>query len=439
MASKQKTNACLWVPRFWPAMGGTELHTRELAKVLSADHNVSVITHSTTSEVSGCPLEKDASYTVACSYLDEKVRVERLSINLLARSILQVLSNLHHQFKLIRLIYSGVFYFSLLRHSSFLAKNADVIHFIYNGLTDSAMLAAAVAKRRNIPFVFTPNILDTSTQQHAWNSMRFKYLYKSATRIIALTQFEADWLESQNISREKITVIPYGPILKGKPDARRFRQKTDTGDTRIVLFLSRIVLLKGYDLLLEACSQVWLKHPETRIVFMGPATPDAREAILASADPRILLIEEFDQGVKADALAACDLLCVPSRRESLGVVYIEAALNAKPVVALKLPVLQEVIEDGKDGILVEESPKCVADAVVSLLDAPKMAVQMGQLGYIKSREKFNWQNAKSQISNVYSEVIDEHRNGTSVDNTNPWTAPACERSPRHHPLSSNKD
>lgn len=390
-------------------MGGTELHTRELAKVLSTDHLVRVITHSTTSEVSGCPLEKEIINSIAESYLDGLIRVDRMSVNPLARLLLLPLAYLHRRLKLVRIVYSSVFFSCQFRRSLALTKNATVIHFIYNGLTDSAVLAASIAKRHNIPFVFTPNILDTSSERHAWNSARFKYLYQSASRIIALTHHEADWLEKLNIPRNKITVIPYGPILQGEPDAYRFRKMTHTGDEKIVLFLSRIVLLKGYDLLLEASTLVWRKHPDTRIIFMGPATHEARKAILASADPRILLIEEFDQDVKADALAACDVLCVPSRKESLGVVFIEAAFNSKPVIALKLPVLHEVIDHGKTGLLVDESAVCVADAVVSLLDEPEKAAQMGHLACQNAISRFNWTDVKSKMSNVYSAVIDERK------------------------------
>ena len=410
MTENQKTDAFLWVPRYWPAMGGTELHTRELANVMCGDHNVSVITHSTISELSNSTLEKDANDSTDSSYLDGSVRVNRIRMNPIAKPILKALAGLHRRFKFIRLIYSSVFCVSLFKRSSDLTKNADVIHFIYNGLTDSAMLAAAVAKHRKIPFVFTPNILDTSSRKHAWNSTRFKHLYKSASRIIALTQHEANWLESQNVPRNKIKVIPYGPILQGNPNASRFREMTKTGDAKVILFLSRIVQLKGYDLLLGACHQIWQAHPDAHIIFMGPATPDARQAILATADSRILLIEDFDQNVKADALAACDLLCVPSRKESLGVVYIEAAFNAKPVVALKLPVLHEVIEHQKDGYLVDESAACVAEAVVSLLDHPEKSKLMGQSGKVKAEKKFNWANVRAHVSNVYSDVIIEQKN-----------------------------
>lgn len=413
MADDSRTKAIVWVPRYWPAMGGTELHTRELASVLSIDHNVNVITQCTTSEETRFTLEHDANSRTDDTYTDGPVTVHRVCTNNFVKPILTKLASRHRESKLVRLLYTGVFFSSLYSRSSQVARNSDLIHFVYNGLTDSAMLAAIIAKRHNIPFVFTPNILDTSDKKNAWNSTRFKYLYKSATRIIALTPHEAEWLVEQNVPRNKISIVPYGPILHADPDGSRFRRATGVGDAKIVLFLSRIIPLKGYKLVLEACHQIWAKHPDARVIFMGPATTESRNSILESGDCRILLLEKFDQRTKADALAACDLLCVPSRKESLGVVYIEAAYNAKPVVALNLSVLHGVIEHEKDGFLVEESASSVAEAVIKLLSNPEMSRQMGQYGKTKAMEKFNWENVKTHITKIYREVIAERRHRPS--------------------------
>lgn len=232
MTDRRKTNALLWVPRYWPAMGGTELHTRELANALSSSHKINILTHCTTSETSEASLEHDVNTSVGSIVTDGSVTVNRLCIGNLAKPISTLLAAQYRRLKIARVIYSVVFFRSLYRRSNTFAENSNLIHFVYNGLTDSAMLAAAVAKRRNIPFVLTPNILDTSDQKHAWNSTRFKYLYKSASRIIALTQHEAEWLVKQNIPRDKISVVPYGPILHGQPDGLRFRRMSKTGDAK---------------------------------------------------------------------------------------------------------------------------------------------------------------------------------------------------------------
>jgi glycosyltransferase involved in cell wall biosynthesis len=394
-------------------MGGTELHTRKLANALSIDHNICVVTQCSTSENSSISLEQDANRGLNRSFFDGSVAVHQICSEISAKPLLRKLAKHHRRYKIARMLYSAVFCRSLYKRSSNIAVGADVIHFIYNGLTDSAMLAATIAKKRNIPFVLTPNILDTTNSKNAWNSMRFKYLYKAASKIIALTLHEAQWLVDQGVPRSKISVVPYGPILEEIPDANQFRQSKDMGDAKIVLFLSRIIPLKGYKLVLDACHDIWSKHPDTRIVFMGPTTPESKKSILEFGDSRISLLENFNQQTKANALAACDLLCVPSRKESLGVVYIEAAFNGKPVVGLDIPVLHEVIEHGKDGLLVDESAQSVGEAVISLLSNPETSRAMGEAGKAKAMEKFDWPKVKANISDIYKDAIATYTNQQS--------------------------
>ena len=410
MTRDKKPNTCLWVPRYWPAMGGTELHTHELTKYLSCEYDVNVITHSISSEVAGVNLEQDVISANDASYIDDGIRINRLALNGAATPLYKYIATKHDQHRATRPIYSGLFYNNLLARSAAITRKAELIHFVYNGLTDSAVLAARNAAKWRIPFVFTPNILNTSDEPHAWNSFRFKKLYSSAYRIIALTNHESQFLQRQGVPADKISVVPYGPILRTGSSQNNFRESLKLGNENLVLFLGRINASKGYDVLLDACERIWSSNPSTHVVFMGPATQKAREHILSTGDSRIILWEDFDQTTKADALAACDVLCVPSRMESLGVVYIEAAFNAKPTVAIDLPVLREVIENKKSGLLVEDSPKCVADALIHLLDNPHLARTMGNAAQQLAISKFSWAVVRDSMSDIYRSAIESTAN-----------------------------
>ncbi len=405
MTPDNKYSTCLWVPRYWPAMGGTELHTHELAKYLSANFDVNVITHSVSSETAGVNLEKDIISANDAVYSEGGVRINRLAMGGVATPLYEFVANKHTTHRITRPLYSGLFYSNLQARSSLITKQCDLIHFVYNGLTDSAVLAARNALKWKIPFILTPNILDTSDRPHAWNSARFKNLYATAQQIVALTDHESEWLQRQGVPEEKISVVPYGPILEAGNDENMFRKTLGVSTENVVLFLGRINESKGYDVLLKACHLLWLSHPETRVVFMGPATEEARRRISDFSDSRIVLWEEFDQSMKTDALNACNVVCVPSRMESLGVVYIEAAFSAKPVVALDLPVLRNVIDHQSTGFLVSDSSHSVADALVQLLDNPAKAEEMGQKAFSLASQRFNWAGVRDSIGDIYLNAI----------------------------------
>src|SRR5206468_5327629 len=109
-----------------------------------------------------------------------------------------------------------------------------------------------------------------------------------------------------------------------------------------------------------------------------PHFNSSRRKILSLEDDRIVdipRVEPFDP-LKASALAAADVLALPSRQEGIGGVYIEAWAMKKPVIACRIPYL--VIEDGVDGFLVPQEAGALAGKIVWLLDHPQEARAMGE-------------------------------------------------------------
>ena len=134
-------------------MGGTELHTHELAKYLSSDFNVNVITHCVDSETAGINLEQDIISANDAVYSEGDVRINRLSMGGVATPLYELVANNHTKHRVTRPLYSGLFYTNMQARSSAVTRQCDLIHFVYNGLTDSAVLAARSALKWKIPFI----------------------------------------------------------------------------------------------------------------------------------------------------------------------------------------------------------------------------------------------------------------------------------------------
>src|SRR6185295_17074498 len=80
----------------------------------------------------------------------------------------------------------------------------------------------------------------------------------------------------------------------------------------------------------------------------------------------------------ADLMQAIDVMCLPSRREPFGLVYVEAALAEKPVIACGAGGAPEVVAHGDTGLLVPPSDvPSLADAIFRLLDNRATAAAMG--------------------------------------------------------------
>jgi glycosyltransferase involved in cell wall biosynthesis len=119
---------------------------------------------------------------------------------------------------------------------------------------------------------------------------------------------------------------------------------------------------------------------------------------------RVLNLDDLAEGEKQDALAACDLLCVPSEGESFGMVYFEAWAYKKPVVALDLPVLRETIGAAEAGILVKNDPCEVAAAITKLLSAGELRRAMGANGHQLALHH-KWEEATQHYVQGYAEAL----------------------------------
>ena len=107
----------------------------------------------------------------------------------------------------------------------------------------------------------------------------------------------------------------------------------------------------------------------------------------------------------ADVYAAADVVLVPSRSESFGLVALEAQACGTPVVAAAVGGLRFVVRDGQTGYLVEgHDPADHAERMLQILRDPTLA---GQMGTTAAREavRFTWDATASELAGIYRELV----------------------------------
>jgi glycosyltransferase involved in cell wall biosynthesis len=91
----------------------------------------------------------------------------------------------------------------------------------------------------------------------------------------------------------------------------------------------------------------------------------------------------------AGLLHGCEVLVLPSREESFGIVVIEAMVCRKPVVASAVGGIPEIIEHEKSGILVEpESPAALTEGLRRVLTNNTLKKTLAENGYSRVMERF---------------------------------------------------
>ena len=113
---------------------------------------------------------------------------------------------------------------------------------------------------------------------------------------------------------------------------------------------------------------------------------------------------QLSEREKWDAVDAADVVALPSRTESFGIVFLEAWARSKPVIGARAGAVPEVIDDGTDGLLVEFGDvDGLAKALAKLLDNPALAIEMGRLGLKKVHQMYTWDQQYARLRAAVNE------------------------------------
>jgi len=383
-----------------PAIGGTQLHTHELARRLRARHCVQVVTQWTTRRTDWLLGTTLRAPPYSCAYEVDGVPVRTLALSAEVRRRLVPWA----------LAYYAVQGPALRRISDALAAElapwaaaADVIHNCRIGREGLSYASLQVARQYGVPFVFT------SVHHPRWGGWLHRHyhrLYRLADAVIAMTEAERRTLIQLGVAEDRVFVTGVGPILAGRADGARFRARYGLGAHPVVLFVGQKYAYKGVATLLDATRRVWRRFPETRFAFVGPRTSHSERVFRNVTNGRILELDAVDLQDKTDALAACDVLCLPSTQESFGGVFTEAWSLGKPVVGCDIPAVRAVVEDGRDGLLVPQRSAALADALVYLLERPAVRQEMGKRGREKVETRYAWPRLTTKLESVYQQVLE---------------------------------
>ncbi len=399
------------IPRYWPAIGGAELHTRELAKQLSKHQQIGVLHHCSNEDEQ---LEVAATMSKSSEFLDNGITVHQISPSKFMKLPLRQLAQHIPDRRSARKIFNKLYSSSISKEVDRIARDYDIIHSVYNGLTPSTEIALATARKQNKPFIWTPLANTEEPDGTAWSSKAFKKIYKQADALITMTAYEKEFLIQMGADHEKVHVCPVSTLLEENADGHQFREEIKAENHPLILFLGRLVEEKGYKELYASANIIWKKYPDTRFLFIGPGDKDADKFFSNITDNRIIRKEFISDIDKCSALAACDMLCVASRKESLGVIYLEAWHYKKPVVAADIPVLRTVIDDEEDGLLCIPRADYIAEAIIRLIQNPLEGQRMGETGNNKLEKLYNWERIAVTMSEIYTQALIKHNSKGSA-------------------------
>ncbi|OGP91532.1 MAG: hypothetical protein A2157_08740 [Deltaproteobacteria bacterium RBG_16_47_11] len=255
-----------------------------------------------------------------------------------------------------------------------------------------------------IPYVCTP-LVHFEDPRHR-NPLLWRAL-QDAAAVIACSNYEREGMISRGISPCKIHRVPMGIRLDEweNLNGERFRRKYDLEGRKVILFAGTKTYQKGAIHLLEAVKRIEKNMKDSILVAIGLPTREWMRKRHLLKKNHLLDLGYVSEEEKRDAFGACDLFVMPSRYDSFGIVYLEAWKCSKPVIGAKVGAIPEVINEGKDGLLVEfGNVDQLASSILYLLDHPELCREMGERGREKVMNQLNWEKNLPLIEKVYEQI-----------------------------------
>jgi N-acetyllactosaminide 3-alpha-galactosyltransferase len=374
------------VPFFFPHFGGTEKYVKDLSlELVSRGHEVTVITNNVPKEA-GAPAQENM----------EGLNVIRIDA--------------------MNFIYLPVSF----RFNLSMLKGFDLVH----SHCPAFGFTRAIRNRLKVPHIVTYHC-DTTISENFLGRKMPKWLIKSVEE---MTNMYARWVlpKADAIINTTESYASTSPVMKNilhnaVPigyhyelfDASRQKQGITEAsrDKKKVLFLGRFASNKGIDYLVRAIPAVLKAVPDAKFVLCGdgeekPHIEEFIDKVGVRANIEFRGKVNLDEMVNLYSTSAMYVFPSINRLEAFGIVQLEAMSCYTPVIASNIPGVNNVMEVGKSGLLVEpRDVEGLAAAIIKLLKDPEMARNMGVRGRQLVETKYNWKTIGDQIEKIYSDAL----------------------------------
>ncbi len=211
---------------------------------------------------------------------------------------------------------------------------------------------------------------------------------------------------------DNISVVPNGvevPKFSFEVDRCALKlQFCGSRDTKMILFLGRLVYQKGVNVLIGAMPRVLAECPDTKLVIVGEGPMRLQleqDAFLLGVAEHVVFTGYLDDYTVRCLLKAADVLVMPSIYEPFGIVALEAMAARVPVVASDVGGISELINDGEGLKVPPDNSYALADAIVAVLTGEDDVVRdMVERGYNKAIA-MDWDGIAEATAGIYMHVL----------------------------------
>ncbi|MBU4548198.1 MAG: glycosyltransferase family 4 protein [Euryarchaeota archaeon] len=387
---KDELKICLLMPKMFPRIGGFENVVYDLSRGLSCHHKVQVVFTSISSDR---PLPQEVEvYPVL-----KEIKIRYIGF-------------------LLSLLYNSIFFFFYVWQ-----ERPDMVnvHPVFPGV----MITWCSCKLLKIPLVatshggdiqFSPQ-KDYGTRSSPLANWILKKTLPLVDRHVLISKAMYPFARSAGSRDSRIEIIPNGvdPDSVSLDSERRRRLENELNikrDDFVVLYLGRLIDLKRPQDLLYGFHQAKLDN--AKLVFAGSGDKEIELKKMVhdlSLEDKVSFTGFITPETgKWDLINLSQVLVVPSLSEGFNLTVLEAYASSKPVIGTRIGALEELINPGKTGLLVDTcSPDGIKEALTYMYQHPEKREKMGLVGQELFLAKYTRDKMVQKYQKLYLSLINK--------------------------------
>lgn len=293
-------------------------------------------------------------------------------------------------------------------------RGVDLLHA---HLPKAHVLAGLVARLTDTPCVGTVHERYASDQILGVARL-------TGTHLLTVCQEAYFHALAQGIPPGQVSLVPNGVdtdvFTPRAPDPAIRRALGVPAQAPLIGCVARLSPEKGLDRFLKAAEHVHRQRPDVHFTIVGDGY---QQAMLTRLSGQLGLSECMHiPGVAMDAAAvypSLDLVVQTSRSEGMPLVLLEAMACARPIVAMRVGGVAEIVEAGSTGVLVDRNDwQALAQAVLELLEDPRRRRAMGEAGRRRVSQHFRLSSTVERAGELFCSLLGQ----SGERRTRAWTA-----------------
>jgi len=296
---------------------------------------------------------------------------------------------------------------SIIKRLVSIMQNND-IHIVHTHLWGPnfwGRLAAKIAK--------TPVMIATEHNEDVWKTGLYfffdRLLSQATDKLIAVSNSVKKFYTARGINADKIEIIYNGIDIATERMSQPVNLRKEfniKNNTKILAVIGRLVPQKGHRYFLLALKEILNRYKvKGLIIGSGPLENELKRLTKSLGLLENVIFTGFRQDI-SQILKEIDILVMPSLREGMPIVALEAMAAGVPIVATTVGGNTELIEDGKTGILVEPSDGGdLAEGIDRILRSPSLGAEIKERAAWHAKDNFSIRKMLKHTEALYEQCL----------------------------------